>query len=288
MERPSLTLALQDNQWVTIGMVPRGIACRCICPGCGASLSAKKGSKNRHHFAHWNRPECPGALESALHAFAKYLLTQASRLKVPPIRAYKNKQPLKGAAYWSILSAEQEVSRGKLRLDNHLVTDKGPLAVEIQVHHPVELRKQKQLGYLQLPCLEIDVWRIFQELSTGAEVDWDKFHQQVIHGYQYKKWLFHPWQHKWEYKQRLEAVQRKVHHTVQNQYHHYLVYGCPRKERFIRSGFREGQAYARLFQDCLHCRGNLGINYQEKWAGYRMIAELPQSVFCGYVNNKNG
>ncbi|MCB0634303.1 MAG: hypothetical protein KDD15_31440, partial [Lewinella sp.] len=51
---------------VGIQDVPRGLACHCHCPACGAPLIARKGKHKAHHFAHYRQPECTYALESSL------------------------------------------------------------------------------------------------------------------------------------------------------------------------------------------------------------------------------
>lgn len=46
-------LSRKTGRMVDVTMVARGLACDCVCAHCGALLQAKKGRKNRHHFAHY-------------------------------------------------------------------------------------------------------------------------------------------------------------------------------------------------------------------------------------------
>jgi hypothetical protein len=46
----------------------RGAACHCTCLGCGGALIARKGPRNRPHFAHAAGDETRGCGETALHS----------------------------------------------------------------------------------------------------------------------------------------------------------------------------------------------------------------------------
>ena len=52
----------------------RGAACHCTYPGCGGALLARKGTRNRPHFAHAPGEETRRFGESALHYAAKNLM----------------------------------------------------------------------------------------------------------------------------------------------------------------------------------------------------------------------
>lgn len=64
--------------------VPNGLACQCICPGCGSPLIARQGNI-KWCFAHSVNNDCNG--ETALHKAAKQILVQEanakSRLSLP-------------------------------------------------------------------------------------------------------------------------------------------------------------------------------------------------------------
>ena len=57
----------RNGKAVRVSEVSRGLACECVCPGCGGQLVAKKGMQRAHHFAHANTVDCDGLGESALH-----------------------------------------------------------------------------------------------------------------------------------------------------------------------------------------------------------------------------
>lgn len=43
---------IDDGRLVTIDEVESGLACNCICDGCGAPMVARKGQEKAHHFGH--------------------------------------------------------------------------------------------------------------------------------------------------------------------------------------------------------------------------------------------
>src|SRR3546814_18564190 len=76
-----------DGTIAHISEVVSGLACQCICPGCGADLVARKGDHKEHHFGHRSTAECAHALESALHKLAKEVLHDRKEILLPEVGA---------------------------------------------------------------------------------------------------------------------------------------------------------------------------------------------------------
>lgn len=73
----ALVAEATGGRLVHIDGVPSGLACNCVCPGCGRQMVAKKGSVQAHHFAHYAQQDgrtCMSAGETALHKLAKRVL----------------------------------------------------------------------------------------------------------------------------------------------------------------------------------------------------------------------
>jgi ssDNA-binding Zn-finger/Zn-ribbon topoisomerase 1 len=286
---PYLQFARQADRWVSIREVPSGLACACRCPACGGRLLAKKGRRQQHHFAHYRGIDCAGALETALHQLAKDTIVEKRGLLVPPTVVYRSS--VWRAAHWQIFrEARVEVPYGGLLLDVLLQTGTPPalktrqalLAVEVKVSHATDLQKQYRLVRQGIPAVEIDVRRIYQELLANDQAaDLEALRNAILQHPAYRTWLFNPWQHGYEYRLAKTATERRVIISRQGQYQHYHVYRCPLRQRFVRAGFREGQAYARVFQDCLPCPHCREIVYQKEWVGFQLINTLPQMVRCG-------
>src|SRR5215471_6963640 len=73
-----------NGEMISIDAALRGLSCECCCAACGAPLVARKGEKNRHHFAHHIESEnCVEARETALHKFAKQVICKTLALRLP-------------------------------------------------------------------------------------------------------------------------------------------------------------------------------------------------------------
>lgn len=276
-----LFFTLRAGEWVHISVVPRGKACACVCPGCGAELIAKKGVRNLHHFAHAHGQVCTHPLETTLHRLAKALLVNKKHIYTPPLQAYKAKV-LRPGRQEKFSRAREEVTLGQVRLDVLLEDGEQQLGVEIKVTHPCTSAKVRLLAQLDLPTIELDMLRIYeQHILHYPNGDLYQLAHSILYGTQNRRWLFHPWPHRYEYRLAQRATVLPVKISKQGRYQHYHVYRCPRKFRFVRGGFRDGQAYARVFQDCLHCEHCQEIRYRQEHVGYRQISTLPEQVYCG-------
>lgn len=82
----ALVAEATDGRLLLIDGVPSGLACNCICPGCGRQMVAKKGSVQAHHFARYAQQAgrtCVSAGETALHKFAKRVLNDRLEIALP-------------------------------------------------------------------------------------------------------------------------------------------------------------------------------------------------------------
>lgn len=68
---------------ISVDDVSRGISCNCICPDCELNFVAAKGEKNRWHFRHFEKTECNGGQETALHLLAKEIITANNQIILP-------------------------------------------------------------------------------------------------------------------------------------------------------------------------------------------------------------
>lgn len=61
-----------------------GLKCGCHCPHCQSRLEARMGDHNAHHFSHYDGGKsCVSSLESALHRFAKEVLSEEKAANAP-------------------------------------------------------------------------------------------------------------------------------------------------------------------------------------------------------------
>lgn len=63
----------------------RGLNCNCRCAACGGDFIARKGEKNRHHFAHQSNYECVYANEIAVYMLVKQMLVKSNTILLPAV-----------------------------------------------------------------------------------------------------------------------------------------------------------------------------------------------------------
>ena len=164
-------LSRTTGRMVDITMVERGLACDCICPSCGATLQARKGRKNRHHFSHYvagsAAATCEGGRESALHAAARYIIAAWRQIELPAliVRDGGLQDSLPGRTFDVVhteLPDEQSRSTfrgaGAVRPDVVLYNGQGEQVwCEVRVTHAVDDLKQARLQGYGVSTLEFDL-----------------------------------------------------------------------------------------------------------------------------------
>lgn len=188
---------MRDGRLLFIADVPRGLACGCVCVGCGRPLIAKKGPVRRRHFAHREITDCRGAPETVLHRLSKELLAELDELMIP---SYEFKI-LRKLRTGRVVYHEASVAKGgRVRVDRVLVevSEEGfvpdvivesgsrRLFVEVAVSHKVTRLKLRRMRRRDLSVIEItlepsDSLLARDELKAKLQSDLDS-----------KTWLFHP------------------------------------------------------------------------------------------------
>ncbi|MFK8165378.1 MAG: hypothetical protein AB8H12_23225 [Lewinella sp.] len=280
-----------DGLLVPIRRAQRGLKCKCTCPACGARLSAKRGKVKAHHFAHYRVEECAGAVETALHRFAKAVLHHHQKIVLPPVFARgvtEAIEPIRGFTYRR--TAEEAKVKGFVA--DVILYGQKKLIVELKVTHAVDAYKQRVFIRSGVPSVEIDVLAIFKELvQEQRAADTQELARRIInfggreHGLEvHGRWLFHPAQHRAEYRRRQAATVLKVRHSEWKGYHHYWTIGCPcpERQRFTR-GENWQRAYAKTHQDCAGCPHLVELVYDFAWVGYQWIPVKVTGVRCCFT-----
>lgn len=86
MAKKKIPFGLRDGRLFQPDEVARGLACDCLCPGCGSRLVAHQGEKKVKHFVHYSAA-CANGFESAIHKAAKQVLLESKQVLVPAISA---------------------------------------------------------------------------------------------------------------------------------------------------------------------------------------------------------
>ncbi|MCC4118451.1 hypothetical protein LLG90_24135 [Aromatoleum toluclasticum] len=163
-------LSPKTGRMVDIRMVERGLACGCVCPNCGAELQARKGRKNRHHFAHHvagrARPTCDGGRESALHRAARQIIAGWQSVELPALLVHEaGRQGALPGRILSVRRSELPDERGerspwshlRVRPDVVLHGEEEEIWCEVKVAHAVDDAKRGRLEGYWVSRLEFDL-----------------------------------------------------------------------------------------------------------------------------------
>ena len=160
-----------SGRMLHISEVSSGLISGCVCPACGTPLVAYKGEKRRYHFGHHADRACSGALETALHEFAKQALADSKALMLPPLvaRCGEVTKPLGRAREFTYDTVTIEMTMPNMRPDVVVRRGEAELLVEVAVTHPCEEAKLTRIRERRLPAIEIDLSRVpARRHSTGA------------------------------------------------------------------------------------------------------------------------
>lgn len=213
-----LPYGLQSGQLVHIGAVANGLACECVCPGCGARLVARnQGTVKAAHFAHYKAPECAVGLQTALHLAAKEVFLQHQTFRLPGAtgiigfhadhfakKEYFGSFDFDAASYQHYIENRLDldceydfearyVTIKQVLLEHRtediipdiiLETEVGPLLVEVAVTHFIDEAKQAKIKRLGISTVEIDLSKIGRDLSGDGLAD------LLIHQTDRKRWAY--------------------------------------------------------------------------------------------------
>jgi hypothetical protein len=194
-------LSRRTGRMVDITTVARGLACDCVCAHCGATLQAKKGRKNRHHFAHYAADRvmgvCEGGVESALHAAARQIIAGWRVIELPALLVEEAGRQASipgrvvsiasselpddhgGASYWG---------RGRVRPDVVLHADSEQVWCEVAVTHEIDDLKRGRLELHDVSTLEFDLSGIYRRGGWTLVT----LEQALKNDAGVRRWAYHP------------------------------------------------------------------------------------------------
>lgn len=181
-----IPFALDANgHLIDIFSAPRGLACNCTCPGCGAPMLAKQGHRNAWHFAHVTESDCQAGYESGIHLAVKQIISEERSLLLPQcnvIRSfdkpdfeyvspdivsaveaneYQNFERTGYARLPSCLVSFDAVlveqTEGNIRPDLIGVVGGKRLYIEVAVTHFIDDEKRLKIRKRQTPAIEIQI-----------------------------------------------------------------------------------------------------------------------------------
>lgn len=194
--KKKIPFGLRDGRLFQPDEVLRGLACNCVCPGCGSRLVAHHGEKKVKHFVHY-AAACVNGFESAIHKAAKQVLLESKQILVPAIQAteflfdrgsnvdVKETQSI-AERFIPIEAVEVEKDFGSVVPDLVLYGLGKKLFIEIAYTHFVDEKKQSKLKALGIPTLEIDL-SCLSEMPSLSELA-----RLVVEESSNRSWIFNP------------------------------------------------------------------------------------------------
>lgn len=163
-----------------VGEVEQGLACNCVCPGCGNPLVARKGPVRVHHFAHQGA-SCTTGAETALHRMAKQIVADERRLVEPGQDA---------ATVFRDAALPDEMCWPGRRPDVVLWSETAALHVEVTVTHRCSLEKLDEIIRAGIPSIELDLSQAYRQQRLGWTVK--QLTDCLVHDPAIRRWLHLP------------------------------------------------------------------------------------------------
>ena len=160
--------------------VEQGLACNCVCPGCGRPLVAKKGPVRVHHFAHQGE-SCTTGAETALHRMAKQIVADERRLVEP---GRDKPTPFEHA------TLPDDIPWPGRRPDVVLWSETATLHVEVTVTHRCEPKKLDEIIRVGIPTIELDLSTAYRRKRLGWTVE--QLTDRLVHDPGIRRWLHLP------------------------------------------------------------------------------------------------
>lgn len=188
MKHNKMTYGLREGKIIHISDVEQGLKCNCVCPACGATLIAHKGTKIMHHFKHYNAEECQIGYQTSLHLLAKEIISKTKKITIPELTlkfdSCKKPIQISSTKEISIDSVELEKKIGDVIPDIILHSKNKILLVEIFVTHRIGDEKLFKLQKQGVSVIEIDLSKINKMITE------DGLKKYLLHDCSEKQWKY--------------------------------------------------------------------------------------------------
>ena len=250
----------------------RGLSCNCRCAACKGDFIARKGEKDKHHFAHQSNYECVYANEIAIYLMAKRMLEQSGTIQMPSVPVKIGKRTELAKESWAASIGEVHFQCEPEQYPPLLVAvvDNQPTRIILSFGKYYNSEDQELLRREaraeSWDCLSIPLPRINDKDSINPIM----LHNSLLRCVEEKSWFRNARSDRW--KLRLEEAAQKPPQTLPTAWG--TTYDCP-----IHSQHRDGKYYARP-QDCEHCSYNLSTYPECKCLAFkpRAVMLAPQSL----------
>lgn len=205
-----------DGQLVSPEEVPRGLACNCVCLGCGHPVQARQGTERIWHFAHARASDCVGAYEKSVHEAAKQMLRDRKELFLPALTASVHAVD---SFHLQQVASETIFESRRVLLDSckagQVLDGVSPdlvgtirdrqLLIEVTVFHRLMPEKRARLKATGLAVMELDLSEFKTKQATRESLEAAVFSREDN-----KRWVWHPASAPVEERLRVQLRERLV------------------------------------------------------------------------------
>lgn len=277
---------LKNGEIVSIDDIESGIACNCTCPACKEPLIAKKGSEKQHHFAHYDSEDCGKGLETIIHKLSKELFLKSKSFTTPELKLQNSD---------IVIFAPTQIPIDNVKLEHRLddiipdiiIESKGKeLLVEITVSHALCFPKTRTIEEKGISTIEINAKDLFEQLYHKRDffIKNTSFRDELINGTNYKRWIYNDKLKRITKHLKDNYAIRYERKTIKFDDYDYLnfIAPCPANKRYWKSGFKKGESYANIEEDCICCEFCVGID-SKNWTSPRCEFHqhsFPIAIYC--------
>jgi methionine salvage enolase-phosphatase E1 len=152
------------------------------------------------------------------------------------------------------------------------------LLIEIAVTHFVDKFKEAKIFELGYSAIEINVKGLFN-YAYNKVFGYQDFEKLLIEETNFKKWINNLKQNQIDDQIKKLVTSKKVTHS--RLYKYPTVDNCPIDKRVWKSGYKQGQSYASVDDDCWNCPFGEIIRKQKYFNNGMMVNEGKiQEVYC--------
>lgn len=244
----------------------RGLNCNCRCAACKGDFIARKGEKNKHHFAHQSNYECLYSNEIAIYLLTKKLLEQLQAIELPYIPVKIGKRTELAKESWQAPIGEIVYQCEPEQYPPLLVAtlDNRPTRIILSfgkyyTAEDLDKLRQEAKGN-DWDCISVPFPRIKDKESINPEM----LRNGIQGCVEDKRWIRNARADRWE--QRLQDAATIPQHRISTSYG--TTYDCP-----IHVQGSNGKYYARPY-DCENCDFNLELSPKCKCLAFKGIHHL--------------
>lgn len=290
-----LPYGLKDGNIVTIDDVENGLACNCVCPNCKSKLLARHGEKRVHHFSHYKNYDCGWKGESVIHKISKEIIAKHKYLRLPKLKwHHKPEIIIYDEITIPVDNVKLEYKIDKIIPDILIETKGKELMVEIKVSHGIDYDKYQKIKKLNISTIEIDVRELVNNLFHKKDyfLTSNEFADALVNGISNKYWIFNTEKERLRNIFRNQHSERLIIENLKSNYWEYsefsYVDACPIIKRTWKSGYRKGESYAKVLDDCRLCKYYLGKDLWEiKGAKTGIVFDKKNAIYCiGHLSQK--